>query len=262
MADEMGTFETVLLAWHTPEIGVMTLNRPEAGNSFSAGLRRDVAAVAREVRGRDGMKALVITGAGRLFCAGMDLKEQNRGSGAIWDLREALDLIEELPFPVIAAINGASMGGGTELALVCDFRVMARSAKLGLPEIKFGTLPAAGGPQRLLRTVGIPNAKWLVMSGESIDAAEAYRIGLVDEVAEDGEALHAALVRAEKLAERAAYALRAAKLAINRGASGSQADGLMFEYELITKMATPEESAAERRKAAERDATYGKIFGR
>jgi enoyl-CoA hydratase len=152
------------------------------------------------------------------------------------------------------------MGGGTELALACDFRVITRSAKIGLPEIKFGGLPAVGGPQRLLRIVGIPRAKWLVMSGEPVDSEEAYRIGLVDEVVDDEQALAAALVRAEKLAEHAAFALRTAKLSINRGANVALKEGLRFEYRLIEKMAAPEERAEERRRAAERDVTYHKIF--
>lgn len=252
-------FATVKLDWPAPEVARLTLNRPEAGNSLSSQLVKDLTAGVTAVRGDPGCKVLLITGSGRFFCAGADLKEKDRPSSWIWDLRRAFDLIEELPVPAVALINGSCMGGGTELALACDFRIALSSVSLGLPEIQFGALPAAGGPQRLLRLVGPALAKLLIMSGEHIPAARALEIGLIEEcVDEDLDA--AGLAFAERLALRAGYAVRATKFLINRGINMPLHDALALDYQVIDSMGTPEERRAEREKAVARSTTYAKIF--
>lgn len=253
-------YETVVLEWQTPEIAWITLDRPDAGNSLSTALVRDLIAAVDEVRFAPEAKVLVITGGGRFFCAGADLKERDKPASWIWDVRRAFDLIADLPVPVIAAINGACMGGGTELALACDFRIAAESVQIGLPEIKFGALPAAGGPQRLLRVVGPTQAKLLIMTGEPVAAQQALDIGLVIEVTEDGSLRGRAENLAAQLAERAGYALRTTKFVINRGENVPLSDGLLIDYESMERMATSAERAAEVRKARERSATYASIF--
>ncbi|MGD9932315.1 MAG: enoyl-CoA hydratase/isomerase family protein [Dehalococcoidia bacterium] len=252
-------FSTVDLDWPTSEIARITLNRPDAGNSLSSQLVTDLTASLRTVRFEPGCKVLLITGAGRFFCAGADLKEKDRPSSWIWDLRRAFDLIEELPVPVVALINGSCMGGGTELALACDFRIALRSVSLGLPEIQFGALPAAGGPQRLLRLVGPARAKLLIMSGEHIPASRAMEIGLLEECV-DGDLEAAGMDFAARLALRAGYAVRATKFLINRGINMPLSDALALDYQVMDTMASPEERRAEMEKAAARSKTYAKIF--
>ena len=252
-------FETVELDWVTPEIARMTLNRPDAGNSLSSTLVRDIIAAASVVRYDKETKVLLVTGGGRFFCAGADLKENPRPASWIWELRRSLDFLEDLPQPVVAVINGSCMGGGTELALACDFRIIGSAVSMGLPEIQFGALPAAGGPQRLLRLIGPAKAKRLIMTGEHITAATALELGLVDEVAE-GDLMAAGIAFAEKLALRAGYGLKVTKLVINQGQDMGLREALAMEYRIIDNMASPEERAAEQQKAAARRSTYAKIF--
>lgn len=253
-------FPTIELDWPAPEIARLTLNRPEAGNSLSSQLVTDLTAGINEVRFGTACRVLMITGAGRFFCAGADLKEANKPASWIWDVRRAFDLLEALPMPVVALINGSCMGGGTELALACDFRIAASSVSIGLPEIQFGALPAAGGPQRLLRLVGPARTKYLVMTGDAIPASRAAELGLVDECVDAANLHTRGLEFAERLALRAPYALHATKFLVNRGINMPLSDALELDYEVMEKMATPEERRAEMQKAAARSETYAKIF--
>lgn len=252
-------FETVSLDWPSPEIARITLNRPDAGNSLSSSLVRDTIAAASVVRYDAETKVLLVTGEGRFFCAGADLKENPRPASWIWELRRALDMLEDLPQPVIAVINGSCMGGGTELALACDFRLVGSAVRLGLPEIQFGALPAAGGPQRLSRLIGPAKAKRLIMMGDHITAAKALELGLVDEVVK-GDLMAAAVEFAEKLALRAGYGLKTTKLVINHGQGMGLREALAMEYRIIDQMSSPDQRRAEIQKAATRSATYAKIF--
>lgn len=253
-------FMTVELDWPAPAVGRLTLNRPEAGNSLSSQLISDLLAGINAVRFDPSCKVLLVTGAGRFFCAGADLKEREKPASWIWEVRGAFDLLEALPMPVVALINGACMGGGTELALACDFRLAASSVSLGLPEIQFGALPAAGGPQRLLRLVGPARTKYLIMTGEPIPAPRAAQIGLVDECI-DAENLSARGVEfAQLLALRAGYALGATKFVVNHGVNMALSDALALDYAVMERMATPEERLEEMQKAATRSKTYARIF--
>ena len=252
-------FETVELDWPAPEIGRITLNRPEAGNSLSSQLVADLTAAVRAARFETDCKVMLFTGSGRFFCAGADLKERNRPASWIWDLRRAFDMIEELPMPTVALINGSCMGGGTELAIACDFRIALSTISLGLPEIQFGALPAAGGPQRLLRLVGPAKTKLLVMTGDHIPAPRALELGLLEECVDD-DLEGAGIAFAEKIALRAGYALRATKFLVNRGVNMPLRDALDLDYQVIDNMATPAERRAEQEKAAAHNATYAKIF--
>jgi enoyl-CoA hydratase len=180
-------------------------------------------------------RVVVLTGAGdRAFVAGADIKYMSgldADEAREWgDLgHEAGRLLETMPKPTIAAINGFALGGGCELALACDFRYAASTAKLGQPEVNLGIIPGWGGTQRLSRAVGIGIAKELVLTGRMVDADEALRIGLVDAVFEPGELLGKTMEIARALAAKGPLALAAAKAALNRSLAGDHAANLERE---------------------------------
>ena len=173
-------------------------------------------------------------GGPKVFAAGADVKEM-----AAWSYQEMVDrsaalqasftAVARIPKPTIAAIAGYALGGGCELALCCDFRVVGESAKLGQPEILLGIIPGAGGTQRLARLVGPAKAKDLIFSGRFVDAAQALAIGLADEVVPDDEVYAAARRRVERYVGAAAFALRAAKQAVDHGLDVDLATGLEIE---------------------------------
>lgn len=199
----------------------------------------------------DGTRAVVITGGPKVFAAGADITEfAERGGEAPFRLagpeqvrrigaafHRALGAVAALPAPTIAAVNGVALGGGCELALACDFRVASTSARFGQPEILLGIIPGGGGTQRLARLVGPARAKDLVLSGRTVDADEAARIGLVDAVV-DGDARDEALERAAAFARGPQAALALAKRAVDEGLEGSLAAGLELEQDLFVRSFT------------------------
>lgn len=245
------------------QIAVLTLNRPDRANTLNgellADLQNGAAAAARDSQ----IRAIVVTGAGRHFCGGADLRAIGSGGPRRAPQPPGPGLaLDWVPKPVIAAINGAAMGGGCEIALTCDFRLMASTAKIGLTEIRFGALPAGGRTARAPRLIGLREAKKLIMIGEPVDAAEALRIGLVDEVLEPDALLPRALELAEQLATRAPYAMQTAKQLLNKTLDLDLATALELERILIARMATPEEMQAARDEAAARSSTYANIFSK
>lgn len=214
-------------------VAVLTLQRPPM-NALDTEVQSRFAALARECDQRRDVAAVVIHGGPKVFAAGADVKEM-----ADWDLRTmversaalqaAFTAVAEIGKPTIAAITGYALGGGLELALACDFRVCADSAKLGLPEIQLGIIPGAGGTQRLPRLVGPARAKELIFSGRHVRADEAERIGLVDRVVPADEVLEAAMEWARQYVGGPALALRAAKTAVDRGLEVDLRSGLEFE---------------------------------
>jgi enoyl-CoA hydratase/carnithine racemase len=246
------------------QIALLTLNRPDRANTLNAELMAALQGHASDAARDPEVRVLIVTGAGRHFCGGADLRAMRAGGGA----RPAGGppgpglALDWVPKPVIAAINGAAMGGGCEIALTCDFRLMSATASIGLTEIRFGALPAGGGTVRAPRLIGVSQAKRLIMIGEPVDAAEAERIGLVDEVLEPDALLPRAFELAAVLASRAPYAMRTAKQLLNRTLDLDLASALDFERTLISKMATPEEAQAAREEAAARSSTYANIFAK
>jgi enoyl-CoA hydratase/carnithine racemase len=246
------------------QIAVLTLNRPDRANTINGALISKLQAGALSAANDPEVRVLVITGAGKHFCGGADLRDPSRKPGAARPVAlpgPALAL-DWVPKPVIAAINGACMGGGCEIALSCDFRYLARSAKIGLTEIRFGALPAGGGTARTPRLIGLSNAKRLIMIGEPVESDEAKRIGLVDEVFDDADLMPKVFELADVLCSRAPYAMRTAKQILNRTLQIDLASALELERSLISRMATPEEMAEARREAAERSSTYANIFSK
>lgn len=188
----------------------------------------------------DSIRAVIVTGAGdKAFVAGGNIKEfpgwMDKGAALAKEkslgLQGPLNKLEKLSKPTIAAINGHALGGGCELAMCCDLRIAEKQALIGLPEIKLGLFPGAGGTQRLPRLVGKTKAKELMLTGEPVSALEAMAIGLVNRVVEKGEALDQALVLAEKITSYSLPALSFMKKAIDQGYETTQEEGLAIEAE-------------------------------
>ena len=217
------------------KIGVITLNRPERLNVIGTDLLNDLETVLQDIEKDTDLRALIITGAETVFVAGADIKEIRlvedvvAAHAFVTRANQCFNRIEDLEKPVIAAVNGLALGGGCELALACDIRVAAETAVFGLPEIKLGVMPGAGGTQRLPRLVGAGRAKEIMYSGDSIDAQEAFRIGLVNRVVADDRMMQAALEVAGQLAARPPVALAMIKSAVNRGADLDLKAALEYE---------------------------------
>lgn len=215
-------------------------------NALNVAVQEELREVAAEIAGRDDIRAVILWGGDKVFVAGADVKEFHRMSAQDMQRRakalsSSLDAIAQLPMPVIAAVTGYALGGGCELALTADFRISADNAKWGQPEILLGIIPGAGGTQRLPRLIGPAKAKDLIFSGRHVRAEEARTVGLVDAVvpADDVHAEAVALVR--RYATGPAYALRAAKQAIDEGLDTSLDAGLNIERKLFAGLFATED---------------------
>lgn len=214
---------------------VVTLDRPGSRNAVSRTMAAALVDALDELSADPDVRAVVLTGAGeQAFCAGADLKERATMSEAevrrfLADLGRALELLETMPKPVIAAINGFALGGGLELALACDLRLAATSATLGLTEVRLGIIPGGGGTQRLPRIVGVARAKELVFTGRRIAADEAERIGLVNRVCQPEALLDEAVAIADEIALGGPLAIAQAKFAIDHGMQADLHTGLAIE---------------------------------
>lgn len=239
-------------------VAVLVLNRPAAANAIDPTMFTELAAAERAVAADPSIRVVVVTGAGRHFCAGVDLSAATVESPWKPGVRLGFDLV---PQPLVAAINGAAMGGGCEQALACDFRIMSSTARIGLPEVQFGELPLGGGTARLARLVGVPVAKRMIMLGEPLDAREALACGLVDQVVEPEQVLPAAMELAGRLAELAPYAVQLAKHLVDRSVETDLAAALELERRMVPAMATPAQRLEARRAAAERSPVYRRLFG-
>ena len=220
------------------EFALITINRPDALNALSMALIRDLGARLDEVAKSDA-RALLITGAGpRAFCAGADIKElMGRGLMAQKQGGEfgqaTFAKLDTLPMPSLAVINGYAFGGGMELALACTFRLATRNAKMGTPEIKLGLIPGYGGTQRLPRVVGVARALEMVMTGRTVDAEEALRIGLVNRLI-DGDAVAAGVAFAREFSGYSLPVLGFARDAVKRAGETPLHEGLKIETDLGT----------------------------
>jgi enoyl-CoA hydratase/carnithine racemase len=259
MADE----EFVSVERRPDGVALVRLDRPKA-NALSMALlgqlESAVRGLAAELPG-----AVVVWGGERIFAAGADISEfggpdEARTIGR--QFRAAFDGLAALPRATIAAVNGFALGGGCELALACDFRVMADSAKLGQPEILLGIIPGAGGTQRLARLVGPARAKDLILSGRQVEADEALRIGLADRVVPAGDVLPTALEWAAQLAAGAVVAQGLAKRAIDRGLDGSLAAGLDLEASLFVEVFGTEDAGVGVRSFLEQGPGKARFQGR
>jgi enoyl-CoA hydratase/carnithine racemase len=227
--------EKVLLTDEKNGVVQLTLNRPGVMNAFNFELLRALAAAIDALRFRREVRVVIITGAGdRAFCAGADLKERASLTPIevkqfIYTIRNLFTAIEDLNKPVIAAVNGIALGGGTELALACDIRLAAATASMGLTETRLAIIPGAGGTQRLPRLVGRGKAKELIFTGKRVPAAEALAVGLVNQVCAPEELQEACAAMAAEICETGPIAIEQAKYAINRGLETDLHTGLAIE---------------------------------
>lgn len=203
-------------------VRVIKINNPEALNALNTAILKELDAAFTEVAEDNSILAVVLTGEGRAFVAGADISEmksKNAIEGEIFGKLGAsvFRKIELLPKPVIAAVNGFALGGGCELAMSCDIRLASAKAKFGQPEVGLGITPGFSGTQRMPRLIGMGKAKELIYTADIIDAAEAYRIGLVNHVYEPEALMEEAMKMAEKIASKAPIAVKNSKEAINRG---------------------------------------------
>ena len=203
-------------------------------NALNAQVQEEIAEAARQVSADDAVRAVILYGGERVFAAGADIKEMAPlGYAEMAEraaaLQGALNVVADIPKPVVAAVTGYALGGGLELALCADFRVLGESAKVGQPEILLGVIPGAGGTQRLPRLIGPARAKDLIFTGRQVTAAEALAIGLADRVAPDAGVYEAARDLVAQYATGPALALRAAKQAVDRGLEVDLATGLEIE---------------------------------
>src|SRR3954469_6576154 len=214
-------------------VGTIRLDRPKM-NAIDEQLHMEVRKAAMEATERSDVRAVVLYGGERVFAAGADIKAMSQLDSTgmtAWgrELTASFTAVARIPKPVIAAITGYALGGGYELALCADFRVMGSSAKIGQPEIQLGVIPGAGGTQRLARLVGPAKAKDLVFTGRHVGAEEALEMGLADAVVPDDEVHATAVAMARKFAAGPPLALAAAKQAIDEGLDGTLAAGLQLE---------------------------------
>ena len=225
---------------------VLIINNPPV-NALNARVLEALEKAVQDLSGQGDVGALIITGAGeKAFVAGADISEfpslkSKEGEALSSRGQRIFQKIAQFPAPVIAAVNGYALGGGLELALACDMRVMAENARVGLPEVTLAVLPGYGGTQRLPRVISPGKAKELIFTGDMIDAAEAYRLGLANCVAPAGESLVKAKEIAATILKRGPVAVRLAKEAINRGLEGTLETGLAIEASLFGKLCDTED---------------------
>jgi enoyl-CoA hydratase/carnithine racemase len=221
-------------------VATIRLDRPPA-NALAEPVSLELWDAAREIETDDEVRAVVVWGGERIFAAGADIKAMaefgpREVEPSVGALEGALRHLEAVPKPVIAAINGFALGGGCELALACDVRFAASDSRIGLPEIRLGVIPGAGGTQRLPRLIGLARARDLIFSGRHVDAGEALDIGLVDAVAAPEAVYAEALARARSFADGPSLAYRAAKMALLAAGDGSLRAGLEVEREAFREL--------------------------
>jgi enoyl-CoA hydratase len=231
----MTTYETILVS-RNERVATITLNRPKALNALNSQVMHEVTSAAAELDGDSGVGAIILTGSEKAFAAGADIKEMadlsfaevySSDFFALWGKFAATRT------PTIAAVAGYALGGGCELAMMCDLLIAADTAKFGQPEIKLGVLPGMGGSQRLTRAIGKAKAMDLILTGRTIDAAEAERSGLVSRVVPADALLDEANATAATIAGMSLSAARMAKEAVNRAFESTLAEGLLYERRIF-----------------------------
>ncbi|MEU4839845.1 enoyl-CoA hydratase [Nocardia testacea] len=241
----MTDFETILLE-RKDGVALITLNRPKALNALNAQVLDDVIAALDEVERDDEIGAVVITGSDRAFAAGADIKEMQPKSYMdmfMDDYFARWERLAQFRKPTIAAVAGYALGGGCELAMICDILIAADTAKFGQPEIKLGVIPGIGGSQRLTRAIGKAKAMDLVLTGRNMDVEEAERAGLVSRVVPAAELLDAALEVAATIASMSLPVAMIAKEAVNRSFETTLSEGLRFERRVFHSLfATADQS--------------------
>jgi enoyl-CoA hydratase len=235
MTDAQRQFETIRVQ-QRGQVGLIVLDRPQALNALSSLLTAELLAALDTLEGDDGIGCIVITGSERAFAAGADIREMASLTHTEVFQRDHLaqwERVARCRKPLIAAVAGYALGGGCELAMMCDFILAADNAKFGLPEVTIGTIPGMGGSQRLTRFVGKFKAMEMVLTGRFMDAEEAERVGLVSRMVPTTELLEEAVRTAEKIAALSRPVVMMAKEAVNRAYETTLAEGIRFERRLF-----------------------------
>jgi enoyl-CoA hydratase len=244
MATSQQRLETIRVE-QRGRVGLIVLNRPQALNALSSLLATELLVALDGLETDDGVGCIVITGSERAFAAGADIREMASLTHTDVFQRDHLaqwDRVARCRKPLIAAVAGYALGGGCELAMMCDFIIAADSAKFGLPEITIGTIPGMGGSQRLIRLVGKSKAMEMVLTGRLMDAEEAERAGLVSRIVPLAELVDEALKTAERIASLSRPAVMMAKEAVNRAYETTLGEGIRFERRLFhTTFATDDQ---------------------
>jgi enoyl-CoA hydratase len=232
----MSTFEHIIVE-SKGAVGIIKLNRPKMLNALSFGVFREIAAAIDDLEADDGIGCIVLTGSDKAFAAGADIKEmQPKTFIDMFSSDFAAiggDRVAKCRKPTIAAVSGYALGGGCELAMMCDFIIAADNAKFGQPEITLGTIPGIGGTQRLTRAIGKAKAMDLCLTGRMMDAAEAERSGLVSRIVPVDRLMDEALAAAEKIAAMSRPAAAMAKEAVNRAFETTLSEGMNVERNLF-----------------------------
>ncbi|OBI91931.1 enoyl-CoA hydratase [Mycobacterium asiaticum] len=238
-------YETILVD-REDRVGIITLNRPKALNALNSQVMNEVTSAATELDNDPDVGAIIITGSAKAFAAGADIKEMAEltfaeAFGA--DFFAPWGKLAVVRTPTIAAVAGYALGGGCELAMMCDLLIAADTAKFGQPEIKLGVIPGMGGSQRLTRAIGKAKAMDLILTGRTIDAAEAERSGLVSRVVPADDLLTEAKAVANTIAQMSLPSAQMAKEAVNRAFESTLAEGLLYERRLFhSTFATDDQS--------------------
>lgn len=231
-----------ILVESSGQVRIITLNRPENMNALNLPTLEALASIVAKLQSDGSARVVVITGSGeKAFCSGADLKERfglapDQVRRFITMIRDTFTAIEALPQPVIAAVNGLALGGGTELALASDLRVASELATLGLTEVKWAVIPAAGGTQRLPRLIGKGRAMEMILTGRRVGAAEALTIGLVNRVVPAGDLMAETMELAGRILEAGPIAVQQAKRAIHQGSETGLSAGLLLETAAYEKV--------------------------
>ena len=242
------TYETILTRTEGPDsrkVGIITLNRPKQLNALNDQLMNELAAALKAFEQDASVGCMILTGSEKAFAAGADISAMAQYSFAdVYNndfITRNWEQIRSIRKPVIAAVSGFALGGGCELAMMCDFIIAADNAKFGQPEIKLGIIPGAGGTQRLPRAVGKAKAMDLALTGRMMDAAEAERAGLVSRVVPADKLMDEALGAALMICDHGQICVMAAKEAVNRAFESGLSDGVMFERRLFHAMFATED---------------------
>lgn len=237
------SYATLELQRPEPFVLIVRMNRPAVANAMNTQMGRDITAIFEELQVHaDGLRCVVLTGAGeRAFCAGGDLAERKTMTDGQWQAQHAIfermvRAVMNCPVPIVAAVNGAAIGGGCEIAAACDFIYAARTARFALTEVTLGIMPGAGGTQNLTRAVGTRRAKEIILTGNAFSAEDAQRWGLVNEVVDLADLMEVTLATARRIAGNAPISVKQAKQSIQRGVDMSIHDGLAFEIEAYNRM--------------------------
>ncbi|MEZ5844523.1 MAG: enoyl-CoA hydratase [Hyphomicrobiaceae bacterium] len=254
------TYETIIVETKGP-VGLVTLNRPQALNALNSALIAELNCALEGFEANRDVRAIVITGSEKAFAAGADIKEMQSKTFMdvyLGDFISKWERITTTRKPVIAAVAGFALGGGCELAMMCDFIIAADTAKFGQPEIKLGVMPGAGGTQRLTRFVGKSKAMEMCLTGRMMDAAEAERAGLVSRVVPAAELMAEAMKAAETIASMSMPIVMMTKESVNRSYETTLAEGIKFERRVFHAMfATDDQKEGMAAFAEKRKAKFG-----